>query len=124
MKFLLLIYTLLGWLQAPAQVAVNNDGTAPHPSAQLEVKATNKGLLLPRVNPAAVTNPAKGPLLYNTTNDKLSYRTASGWANVASASGLYDRFPNSLGFRVTLTIALLFTPSTAGMFRRVSLLYG
>ncbi len=98
-KSILLAYSLLGWLQAPAQVSINNDGTTPHPSAQLEVKATNKGLLLPRVNPAAVTSPAEGLLLYNTTNDKLSYRTGSGWANVASASDLYARFPNSVGFQ-------------------------
>gem|GEM_PF-2889707 len=84
----------MGWLQLPAQVAINNDGSVPHPSAQLEVKASNKELLLPRVNPAVVTNPAAGLLLYNTTNDKLSYRTGSGWVNITAGSGLYDRFPN------------------------------
>ena len=99
MKSLMLAYALLCWLQAPAQVAINSDGTAPHPSAQLEVKAANKGLLLPRVNPAVIANPAEGLLLYNNTNKKLSYRTSSGWANVAAASGLYDRFPNSNGFQ-------------------------
>ncbi|MEO6723191.1 MAG: hypothetical protein ABIN67_22690 [Ferruginibacter sp.] len=99
MKYLLLIPAYIGWQQAPAQVAVNNDGSAPHPSAQLEVKATDKGLLLPRVSPAAVANPAEGLLLYNTTNSKLSYRTANGWTNVASASDLYARFQNSTGYQ-------------------------
>ncbi len=99
MKAFLVIFALLRSVELPAQVAINNDGTAPHPSAQLEVKATNKGLLLPRVNPAAVANPAEGLLLYNSSNEKLSYRTGSGWANVASATDLYARFPNSIGYQ-------------------------
>jgi len=46
--------------------------TSPHASAKLEVSATDKGLLIPRVNlvaannPAPVTSPATGLLVFNT----------------------------------------------------------
>jgi hypothetical protein len=82
-----------------AQVSINNDGSAPDPSSQLEIKATNKGLLLPRVDPAAVAAPKAGLMLYNNTNDKLSYHNGSSWSNVSTGAGLYERFPNSIGYK-------------------------
>jgi hypothetical protein len=46
-------------------VAINSDGSVADPSAQLEVKATNKGILIPRVtSTASITSPVTGLLIY------------------------------------------------------------
>jgi hypothetical protein len=55
-----------------AQVGVNTDSSQPDPSAMLDVKSTNKGLLPPRValtainSAAPITAPAIGLHVYNT----------------------------------------------------------
>ena len=55
-----------------AQLGVNSDNTPPDPSAGLDVKFTNKGLLPPRVALTAINSavpvaaPAVGLLVYNT----------------------------------------------------------
>lgn len=58
-------------------------GTAtPAASAQLDVTSTTKGVLVPRVTTAqmnAITSPADGLLVYNTTASAFAYHTASGW---------------------------------------------
>lgn len=78
----LLFSTVLLYAQ---NVAINNDGSQPHASAALDIKATDKGLLLPRVaNPAgAVSNAAEGLLLYNTTTQQPNFlmeQTGREWA--------------------------------------------
>ena len=50
MKSKIITLTLLFLsLQLQAQVGFNAIGTAPAPSAMLDVSATNKGLLMPRI---------------------------------------------------------------------------
>ena len=66
--FILTVQLLYG------QVGVNNDGSDPHPSAMLHVKAINKGLLLPQVtlvsyaSPDPVENPAEGLVVQHSNN--------------------------------------------------------
>jgi hypothetical protein len=58
------------------------------PLAALEVQATGKGLLLPRLSTTqrdAVSGWPAGMLIYNTTVGKLQVRTASTWETVTSA---------------------------------------
>jgi len=57
-----------------AQVSINNLGTAPDSSAILDVNATNKGILVPRV--ALVSTSSTEPI-ENPTNSLLLYNTAS-----------------------------------------------
>jgi len=69
MKNLLLCIMLCFGLDAAAQIAVNDDGSAPHNSAMLDVKSTEKGLLPPRMNNSqmnAIVNPASGLLVFCT----------------------------------------------------------
>ena len=50
-------------------VAVNTDGSNPHPSAMLDVKSTTGGLLAPRMTSAqrlAIASPATGLIVYQT----------------------------------------------------------
>jgi hypothetical protein len=48
--------------------------TAPDPSAALDITATNKGLLIPRMNINsinAIVNPARGLLVYDSVANQL-----------------------------------------------------
>jgi trimeric autotransporter adhesin len=52
-----------------AQVAISSDNSAPHPSAMLDVKSTDKGLLVPRMTSeqrTAMIDPAEGIMVYDT----------------------------------------------------------
>ena len=68
-----------------AQVSINNDNSSPDPSAGLDVKFNNKGLLLPRmtrVQRNAISNPANGLMVFCTncgTNGSLSIFTNGSW---------------------------------------------
>lgn len=56
-------------LYLQAQVAINTDGSPPDASAMLDVKSTDRGLLIPRVTTAQRNNialPATGLLVYQT----------------------------------------------------------
>jgi hypothetical protein len=49
-------------------VAVNTTGSVADPSAMLDVNATNKGILIPRVNStSSITSPVVGLLIFQTT---------------------------------------------------------
>jgi hypothetical protein len=55
--------------QAQNNVGINATGANPHPSAALDVDATNKGVLIPRLSAAqriAIVNPANGLMVYDT----------------------------------------------------------
>jgi|GEM_PF-2374495 len=59
--------------------------TAPNASALLDVTATNKGMLVPRVTNAqmlAIASPANGLLVYNTDSAAFAYRNATAWVFV------------------------------------------
>ena len=68
-------------LDTRAQVGVGT--TAPHPTAQLEVQSTSKGLLIPRMldtERAGIINPATGLLVYQTNGAAgFYYYTGSAW---------------------------------------------
>jgi hypothetical protein len=70
--FLKIIMLMLVSPALYAQTAVNTDGSAPDNSAMLEVKSTNKGILLPRVeltginSAGPVSSPSVGLFVYNT----------------------------------------------------------
>lgn len=67
----------------PALAQNNNVGIGvltPHASAILEVQATDKGLLIPRLTDHTVVSaPAEGLMVYNTTVDKFFYFNGSVW---------------------------------------------
>lgn len=65
-----MIFNLLSY----AQVGIGT--VSPEPSAALEVKSNNKGLLTPRItksNRINISNPATGLLVYQTNDDKGFY---------------------------------------------------
>ncbi len=69
MKNLLLFLILIIGITTHAQVAINNDASAPDNSAMLDVKSTTKGLLAPRMTLAqrnAIITPATGLAVFQT----------------------------------------------------------
>ena len=71
-KYLILFLTINAlWLNTQSQVAINTDGTAADESAQLEIKSTTKGILIPRMTQAqrdAMVIPAESLLIFQTDN--------------------------------------------------------
>lgn len=77
-------------LQAQS-VGINSDGSAAHASAMLDVKSTNKGVLLPRMtlaNRNAIAAPATGLSIYQTDNTPgFYYYNGATWSPVADHLG-------------------------------------
>lgn len=66
-------------------------GTAtPVASAKLELVSTTKGLLIPRMTTTqrdAISSPAVGLMVYNTTDSAFNYYRLSGWTAIGSGGG-------------------------------------
>ena len=89
--FLLIVFQIV-WVPALySQVSINNDGSSADPSAMLELKSDNQGLLLPRIDynnrPAS---PVAGLLIYVTANapfgNGLYIYDGSGWLKVSTVN--------------------------------------
>ena len=67
MKKLVLFFFLSIWVNVDAQIAINTDGSSPDNSAMLDVKSTEKGILIVRMTEAdrnAISSPATGLLVF------------------------------------------------------------
>jgi hypothetical protein len=67
--------------------AVITGGTSVNASAQLQVDSTTKGFLPPRMTTTqknAISSPATGLVVYDTTLNKLSVYTGAAWETVTS----------------------------------------
>lgn len=96
-KILLIVFLLLSIISFPQGVAINTDGTVADGSAMLDVKSTNKGILIPRISipnlsaAAPVTAPINSLLVYNTnagTGVGYYYWTGTQWMKLISTSDL------------------------------------
>ena len=80
---------LLAALALNAQVAINNDGSNPDPSAVLDVKSDTAGILIPRMTKAqrnAITSPATGLLVFDTDENSFYYYDGSIWTPINSGT--------------------------------------
>jgi hypothetical protein len=93
-KFLTAVFLLLSVSQSFAQTGIGT--TTPNASAKLEVYATNKGFLPPRVtltsttDATTITSPAEGLLVYNLGSIGLQagyyFWNGANWATIATGS--------------------------------------
>ena len=63
--------------------------TTPAASAQLDVSSATKGFLPPRMTTAqrnAITSPADGLIIFNTTTNGVEIKTTSGWISLSASS--------------------------------------
>jgi hypothetical protein len=92
----LTLATLFFASTANAQVGIGVPAENIHPSAELEVKSTEKGFLLPRMTKAqriAIGSPATGLIVYQTDGDEtnptgLYYFDGLIWKNGIGAQGI------------------------------------
>lgn len=74
---------------------------APDSSAILDLKATNKGILIPRLSTTqkiAIINPAKGLLVYDTTLQEYSYFKDTAWVKLGGGNFNISGNPNEVLF--------------------------
>lgn len=76
-----------------------NDG-----SAILNLSSTSKGVLIPRMsttNRDAISSPATGLLIYNTSTNKFNFYSGSAWTEIGTGSGSGTNNSNAgSGFRL------------------------
>ncbi len=115
-QFQLMVFLIFSF-QMMSQTGIGT--TTPHASAKLEVNATDKGFLPPRVtltsssDNSTIPNPATGLLVYNTgTNAGLRagyyYWNGTDWTTIATASSpdqMVDYIQASLSANQTLSAA-------------------
>lgn len=83
-----------------SQVAINDDGSAPDNSAMLDVKSTSKGLLFPRMTAAersAISNPAEGLIVYNTSTHSLEYFNGTLWVSFTPGFSCGNQIQDTAG---------------------------
>jgi hypothetical protein len=114
-QFVFCIALVVNTLYLSAQTGIGT--TTPHASAKLEVNATDKGFLPPRVtltsssDNSTIPNPATGLLVYNTgTNAGLRagyyYWNGTDWTTIATASSpdqMVDYIQASLSANQTIS---------------------
>lgn len=68
-------------------VGINNDNTNPDPTAILDVKSTDKGMLVPRMSTGqrtAIVGPAVGLLVFDLTTNGFWYFNGTVWVQISS----------------------------------------
>ena len=81
-KIIALAIVIVAAFTATGQNNVGINTAIPNASAALDITATNKGLLIPRITTAArigITAPAKGLMVYDSTVNNFYYYTGSAW---------------------------------------------
>jgi len=72
-------------LQAQGGISIGETGEDPHPSAVVDIKSTDKGLLIPRMSSEerdAITEPAVGLQIVNTTTNCIQIYFPPVWQNM------------------------------------------
>ncbi|MFH2094316.1 MAG: hypothetical protein ABIJ16_01345 [Bacteroidota bacterium] len=88
-RFLVTIIILSAWcgLSLGQNIAItDDDGYSAQASAMLDVKSVTKGMLVPRMTSAqriAITSPATGLLVYDTTVGCFYYFNGTAWSNMS-----------------------------------------
>jgi len=87
-KVLLLFITVVSYLCANAQSNVGIGTLTPDPSSVLDLTATDKGLLVPRVTTVqrtAISSPTEGLLVYDTNFGCFYYFKSGVWISLCNA---------------------------------------
>ena len=82
---LLLVTALIAWSTMTAQLAVNDDGSDPDSSAMLDVKSSNRGLLIPRMTTLeqiAINDPAVSLMVFNTDSLRIYFYDGTYWMSL------------------------------------------
>src|ERR1700722_13772452 len=94
----LLVILLATHTAAIAQVGLNTDGSNPDSSAMLDIKSTTQGILIPRMTStqrAAIKNPAKGLMVYDSTTTSFWFHNGSTWSEITTGANGWNLTGNS-----------------------------
>ena len=86
---LILAICIFSFSNSFAQVGISSTSITPDASSILELRSTSAGFLSPRMTTAqrdAITSPAAGLLIFNTSTSQLNYYTGSSWQLVAGGT--------------------------------------
>ncbi len=73
-----------------AQVSINTDGADPDASSMLDIKSTDKGILIPRITTAqrdAIGSPATGLMVFNSDDNSFYFYNGTNWQLIKGATG-------------------------------------
>ncbi|MEJ8820354.1 hypothetical protein [Lacibacter sp. H407] len=97
-RCLLFLSFLLSTVISVAQsAAINSDGSNADASAILDVKSTNKGMLVPRMTTAqrtAIASPAKGLLVFDNDTGDFWFYSGTAWTSLSSGPSTQYWAPN------------------------------
>ncbi len=71
-------------------IGINADGSKPNANAMLDIKASNKGILIPRTSTTsrtAIPN-TKGLLVFDTTVNSFWYNDGAAWQQISNGAAL------------------------------------
>ena len=103
-----IIFLISNNIVCAQNIGINNDGSKPDANAMLDVKAFNKGVLIPRTSTASRTTipNTKGLLVYDTTTNSFWYNNGSSWQQMSNGSSSLNGTTNYLAkFTSTSTAA-------------------
>lgn len=100
------LLVILAAFTVNAQVAINTDGSSPDQTSMLDIKASDKGLLIPRLALISSTNPISGSkqnglLVWNTSTTGaydvpgFYYWNGSNWLKIANGSDLGSKITDA-----------------------------
>jgi hypothetical protein len=97
MKTLFILFFLACGLILKAQVAINADGSLPDNSAMLDIRSTQKGLLIPRMTaPQKLAIMANNAVQQDEGSEFYTYNYSSGSEQVYGGSNGYKQIGSSL----------------------------
>ena len=98
--------------------SINTDGSDPDASAILDVQATNKGMLVPRMTSIQrkdIPSPATGLLVFDTDKDSFWFYNGANWQNLTDEQTLtFDSTSNELSIHNGNTVDLTALVNKAG----------
>jgi hypothetical protein len=106
--FILYLGTIAHFEALSQGIAINTDNSNPDPSAMLDVKSTNRGLLAPRMTQAqrnAISNPATGLTIFQTdVTPGLFYNAGTpavpSWTLVGSNTGQWQNSGSNIYYNL------------------------
>jgi hypothetical protein len=105
---IIIFSSLIGKIQAQ-NVSISGSNTAPDASAVLDLQASDKGLLVPRLaNPSTIVSPATGLMVYNTTTNRFNYFDGAVWIEIGSGTvtGVSGTLPISVAGTNTPVVSI------------------
>jgi hypothetical protein len=99
MKKIFALLLILTGFCAFSQMAINLDGSLPLASSMLDIKSTDKGLLIPRMTSAqriAIASPAEGLMVYDLTTGTFWFYKAPTWTELTSAPSYWQPAGSSI----------------------------